>query len=86
MLLPKNMPKRLAPLVYILVSGLHGLAYGTLYAPFQAIIMKLDFEATLTWIATGLPFDITHAISNLICGILICPFISILSKAEKYAK
>ena len=86
MLLPKNMPKKLAPFVYMLISGLHGLAYGTLYAPFQALIMKLDFQATLTWIATGLPFDITHAVSNLICGILICPFIAILSKAEKFAK
>lgn len=85
MLLPKNMPKKLTPVVYMTVSALHGLSYGVLYAPVQALVHGLDFKATLTWIATGLPFDITHAVSNLICGILICPFIAILSRAEKSA-
>ena len=86
MLLPKNMPSKIKPFVYMTVSALHGLSYGVLYAPVQALIVGLDFKGMLTWIATGFPFDITHAISNFICGILIVPFISILSKAEKYAK
>ncbi|MBR5234502.1 MAG: hypothetical protein IKW03_09855 [Clostridia bacterium] len=86
MLIPKKIPEKAKPIVYSVVCALHGFLYGVLYAPAQALIFGLDFEATLTWIATGLPFDITHGISNFICGLLICPIISILNKAEKYAK
>ncbi len=86
MLLPKNMPKPIRPFAYMSVCALHGFLYGTLYAPIQALLFGLDFKGMLSWIVAGLPFDITHGISNFICGILICPFISILSKAEKFAK
>ena len=86
MLIPKRIPDKAKPIVYSAVCSLHGFLYGVLYAPAQALLFGLDFEATLTWIATGIPFDITHGISNFICGLLICPIISILSKAEKYAK
>ena len=83
MLLPKNMPKKIRPIVYMVVCGLHGLLYGVLYAPAQAILFGLDFKGMLTWIAAGLPFDITHGISNLLCGVLILPLASVLKKAEK---
>lgn len=83
MLLPKNMPKKIKPIVYMTVCGLHGLLYGVLYAPAQAILFGLDFKGMLTWIAAGLPFDITHGISNLLCGVLILPLASVLKKAEK---
>ena len=83
MLLPKNMPKKIRPIVYMVVCGLHGLLYGVLYAPAQAILFGLDFKGMLTWIAAGLPFDITHGVSNLLCGILILPLASVLKKAEK---
>ena len=86
MLIPKRIPEKAKPIVYSAVCSLHGFLYGVLYAPAQALLFGLDFEATLTWIATGIPFDITHGISNFICGLLICPIISILSKAEKFAK
>ncbi len=86
MLIPKKIPEKAKPIVYSAVCSLHGFLYGVLYAPAQALLLGLDFKATLTWIATGIPFDITHGISNFICGLLICPIISILSKAEKYAK
>ena len=59
------------------------LLYGVLYAPAQAILFGLDFKGMLTWIAAGLPFDVTHGISNLLCGVLIVPFASVLKKAEK---
>lgn len=83
MLLPKNMPKKIKPIVYMVVCGLHGLLYGVLYAPAQAILFGLDFKGMLTWIAAGLPFDITHGISNLLCGVLILPLASVFKKAEK---
>ena len=83
MLLPKKLPKKAKSFVYIGLCGLHGFLYGVLYAPAQAIFFKLSFQATLTWIAAGLPFDIVHGISNLVCGLLICPLIALLRKADK---
>lgn len=86
MLLPKNMSKKVAPFVYMAICGFHGFAYGILYAPAQALFYGYDFKGMLTWIAAGLPFDITHGISNLLCGLLIVPFITALRLAEKSAK
>lgn len=84
MLLPKEMSRKKATVVYAIACGLHGLFYGTLYAPFQAIFYNLDFKATLTWIATGLPFDAIHGLGNLIAGfILIMPIIELLRFSEK---
>ncbi len=83
--LPQNMPKKARPIVYMLVCGLHGLLYGTLYAPAQALLFGLDFKGMVAWIAAGLPFDAIHAAGNLASGLLICPIIAILKKANKIA-
>lgn len=85
-LLPKNMPKAVASVVYIILCGLHGLLYGILYAPVQALMFGLDFNGMIAWIIAGLPFDITHAVHNLILGTLIMPIIMVLSHAEKYTR
>ncbi len=84
MLLPKNMPKAIAPVVYMTLCSLHGFLYGTLYAPAQALLFGLDFEGMIAWIIAGLPFDITHGISNFFCGLMICPIISVLKYADKH--
>ncbi len=86
MLLPKKMPKAVAPVVYCALCGLHGLAFGTLYAPAQALMFGLSFSGMVSWIIAGFPFDITHAIGNAICGILTVPIITVLKSASKYAK
>ena len=83
MLLPKNMPKKLQTIVYMLVCSAHGFLFGVLYAPFQAIIYGLNFEGTLAWIASGLPFDIIHGVSNFFCGALIIPIVSVLKLTAK---
>jgi energy-coupling factor transport system substrate-specific component len=83
MLLPKNISSKYATIIYALVCSAHGFLYGTLYAPAQAILFNLDFKATITWIATGLPFDAIHGVSNFICGLLIVPIITVLKNAEK---
>lgn len=83
MLLPRTLPKKWAPLIYMILCALHGFLYGTLYAPFQALMMGLDFKGTLAWIAAGIPFDITHGISNFAVGALIVPFILLLGKLQK---
>ncbi len=83
MLLPKKMPPKIAPVIYMTVCSLHGFLYGTLYAPAQALMFGLNFKQTLAWIATGLPFDVTHGISNFVCGILIVPIIKVLKLSQK---
>lgn len=85
MLLPKNMPKKAAPIVYAVLCALHGLFYGVLYAPVQAIFFGLDFKGMLTWIAAGFSFDMLHCIGNLCCGALIVPIAGLIRTAEKYS-
>lgn len=85
MLLPKQMPKGLRPLVYMSVCAAHGFLYGTLYAPAQAVLFGLDFQKTIAWILAGLPWDFVHGVSNFFCGILIVPVISALRLAQRLA-
>ena len=85
MLLPKEMPKKIRPFVYMAVCAAHGFLFGTLYAPVQAILYGLSFEKMVAWIIAGLPWDCIHGISNFLCGVLIVPIISTLRLAEKNA-
>ena len=86
MLLPKNMPKEIAPVVYMIVCSLHGFLFGIMYAPAQAIMFYgLDFEKTMIWILKGLPADMLHGASNFICGILIVPLIKAIRRADRNA-
>lgn len=66
---------KLAPwfsmLIYALVSGLHGLLFGVLYAPFWAIVMHLSWQGMLAWIGNGVAFDLIHALSNFIVGFIL---------------
>ena len=82
MLLPKQMPKKIQPIVYMVVNACHGFAFGILYAPAQALLYGLSFKGMLAWIASGLPFDITHGISNFFCGVLIVPIVYLLRRIE----
>lgn len=73
MILPQKMPYAVATVVYIVVCGLHGFLYGTLYASFQALAFGLSFDGMITWIIAGIPFDVTHGISNICTATLIMP-------------
>lgn len=86
MLLPKNMPKKIAPIVYAVVCSLHGYLYGVLYAPSQALLFGLDFKGTIAWIISGFPFDLVHGTSNLCLGVLIIPIATVLKKTNKLVK
>lgn len=83
MLLPKNMPSIIKPVVYMIVNACHGFLFGTMYAPVQAVLFGLSFDGMVAWIIAGLPFDFIHGISNFFCGLLIVPIISILNKTER---
>ena len=84
MLLPKNMKPQVAVPVYMLVSGLHGLLYGALYAPAQALLYGYDFKTMVAWIIAGLPFDAMHCVGNVVLGLLIIPIATALRKFHKY--
>lgn len=83
MLLPKRIPEKIRPLVYMLLCAAHGFLFGTLYAPAQALLYGLSFQKMVAWIISGLPWDFVHGVSNFFCGILIVPIIKILSFLEK---
>lgn len=83
MLLPKKMPKKIQPFVYMSVCAAHGFLFGTLYAPAQAVIYGLSFKGMVAWIIAGLPWDCIHGVSNFLCGILILPIASALRLAER---
>jgi len=80
MLLPKQMPMWLAAIVYPAVCAIHGLAFGIIYAPGQALLYGFTFEQTLAWIASGFPFDVIHGISNIFTGMLVLPLSELIKK------
>lgn len=83
MLLPRNMPAKTATPVYMAVCCLHGLCYGTLYAPAYALMMGLNFKSMIAWIVAGFPFDIIHGIGNLCFGALIPPLAKLFNKLNQ---
>lgn len=83
MLLPQNIPKKIRPMIYMVICALHGFLFGVLYAPAQALLYGLSFEATIAWIISGFSFDCIHGISNFFCGMLIAPIVSVLKYLER---
>lgn len=83
MLLPRNIPKKIRPFVYMVVCAAHGFLFGTLYAPAQALLYGLSFEGMIAWIIAGLPWDCVHGVSNFFCGLLITPIISLLRRMDQ---
>lgn len=81
MLLPQNLPGRAAPFIYGVLCGLHGILFGVLYAPAQALLFGLDLRGMLLWIASGFTFDCIHGAGNLILGtVLTVPLIRVMKK------
>lgn len=80
MLLPKKMKPAVAFPVYMTVCGLHGLCYGTLYAPVQAMMYGLSFKKTVAWIIAGLPYDAIHGLGNAVASLLVLPLTAALKK------
>ena len=80
MLIPRRAPRWLLCILYPAVCALHGLFYGTLYAPAQALMYGLDFDGMIAWIIAGIPFDVMHAIGNLAAGVLVYPLTELLKR------
>jgi len=83
MILPRKLPPKYQAIIYMIVCAMHGFCYGLLYAPAQAIMFGLNFKGMISWIITGLPFDLIHGVSNFFCGILIMPIVKTLRLAER---
>ena len=84
MLLPADLyAKKYGVFVYMIVCGLHGILFGTLFAPAQALMLGLNLQGMFAWIAAGLTFDIIHGISNFCLGILIIPLIKLFRKLNR---
>ena len=72
-----------AGILMSVVSALHGLGFGLLYAPFQCyVLFKGSWEATRIWWLYGLPFDLSHMLGNLVASLLAIPFIRLLCRLE----
>ena len=82
MLIPREMTERKKYIIYPIVSALHGLLFGILYSPAQALLFNLDFEQTLAWISTGFVFDIIHCAGNFALGFLIPSLSRVLAKLK----
>lgn len=83
MLLPRRMPRWLAAIIYPALCALHGLAFGALYAPAQALMYGMNFEQMIAWIIAGLPFDAVHCVGNLVAGLLVLPLSELLRRLVK---
>ncbi|MBO5646785.1 MAG: hypothetical protein J6S59_06670, partial [Clostridia bacterium] len=83
MLLPRRMPKVVKRVVYPFICCLHGLLFGVLYAPAQALMYGLDLRQTVAWVIAGLPFDLIHCLGNFAAGILILPLSELLQRLMK---
>lgn len=77
------MSRGAAAIVYPVVCALHGLCYGTLYAPAQALMFGLDFRQTLAWIAAGFPWDVLHGAGNFLLGFIILPLSELLRRLSR---
>ncbi len=80
MLIPKDIPDKIAVPVYSIVPAIHGLLFGVLYVPLQAFLSGFNAKGILLWIIGGLPDDLTKAVSNLILGVLVLPLSRLLKK------
>lgn len=83
MLVPKKAPLWAQAVIYPLLCALHGILFGALYAPAQALMFGLNFSQMIAWIIAGLPFDAIHAVGNFAAGFLVLPVSRTLKKLEK---
>ena len=83
MLLPRQGARWITQVGCTVLCTVHGLLFGVLYAPAQALFFGLDFRGTLAWIAAGFPFDLLHAAGNFALSFLVLPLAALLLKVER---
>ncbi len=87
MLVPIRINFNSRVIIYIVAVTLHGLLFGILYMPVQAIFDS-DIHYLVSWWVSGFIYsDIYHALGNCIFGILLIPvLIPLLIKLENKMK
>lgn len=86
LLIPRRAPAWLLTALSMLLGALHGISYGILYAPAQALFFKMDLQMTIAWVLSGAPFDAMHALGNLAACTLTAPLVKLLLRLEKGQK
>ena len=72
-----NINKSLNAFLWAVVSGMYGLSVGILYIPLYVI--SGGTTMAIGWWVSGIPYDITHGISNFIlCLTLFQPVVKVL--------
>ena len=83
MLLPKKMPTRVAPIVYMLVSAVHGLLLDVFYVPAYLLFANIPWEHLRLTLLMGIPYVALQAAGNFVLGTLIVPVATLLCKLDK---
>lgn len=84
-IITRKITNSLNPLLWALISGVFGLAFGALYIPLY--VVSGGFTFALTWWAGGIPYDIVHGAANFIlCIILFKPISKTLIKLKQVTK
>jgi energy-coupling factor transport system substrate-specific component len=83
MLLPKKMPTRVAPIVYMLVSAVHGLLLDVFYVPAYLLFANIPWEHLRLTLLMGIPYVALQAAGNFVLGTLIVPVATLLRKLDK---
>jgi len=78
----KPLPRKIQVPLYMVVCALHGLSFGLMYAPAQALMFGFSFQTMIAWIIAGLPFDVVHAIGNFAAGSMIVPLATLLKNLD----
>lgn len=82
MIIPKRLSLKKKAVFASVACAMHGILFGTLYAPLQALMYHMNFQATLAWIAAGLPWDFVHMCGNIVMSTLIYPLCKALYALE----
>lgn len=82
MLIPRKLPAPVCAVLCSVLCFLHGLGFGILYAPVQALMFGFNLKTTLAWIASGFPWDVIQALGNLAASVIIIPIVTLLCKLE----
>ncbi|MBO4413826.1 MAG: hypothetical protein J5830_03890 [Clostridia bacterium] len=82
--LPRKMKKATAVALVSVICGLHGLLYGTLYAPYQcAVFLGGNLKLMFLWILSGLPYDAMHMVGDLIMSSLAVPLSGVICRIDR---
>ena len=83
LLIPREASNTKITVLAVIIGSLHGLLYGILYAPFEALVYNLGFDGMIKWIIVGIPFDITHAVSNAAAALLVVPLVKLIKRLSE---